>query len=346
MSDDENPYPPPLVINPSSGIHTHTIISLHGRGDTAKNYGMGLLLSTGLQERLPTLKFVFPGASRRALIAFKGSYMQQWFDIYSLADLDKRANVQVEGLLETAGVIRDIINREAEILGEENRRNIILWGLSQGCAAGIFTLLGGQKEIGGGNLVGAFVGLSGWLPFHKQLSEIISSSKNDNSLSATRNDKKKDSEAEASAHSDSQSDKGLSQQETLPKYDHLFENKLQRAPTAIDAINHVRGSLGLAFIPKNQEHSKESSDLAHLGVPLFIGHGAQDRKIAVDLGKRMADLLSNGLGMNVTWKEYEGLAHWYRVEDEIEDILNFLKDRVALTVSPAKEPSKGEEQGT
>jgi hypothetical protein len=36
--------------------------------------------------------------------------------------------------------------------------------------------------------------------------------------------------------------------------------------------------------------------------------------------------------MDVIWKAYERLGHWYRVEDEIEDILNFLQDRVGLPV--------------
>lgn len=271
--------------------------------------------------------------------------MQQWFDVYSLADPNKRTDVQVEGLLETAEVIRNIINKEAEILGEENRQNIILWGLSQGCAAGIFFLLGGQEKVGGGNLVGAFVGLSGWLPFEKQLSAIISSSNNNHSVSTTGSDKKKDAEVEESAHFDPQSDKGLSQQNTLPNYDHMFKKKLRRAPTAIEAINKIRGVLGLALIPNDDEKSKDPSNLSHLSVPIFVGHGAEDRKIPADLGKRMVNVLSDGLGMNVTWKEYQGLAHWYRVEDEIEDILNFLKDRVALTVSPANASDKSKEQG-
>lgn len=34
--------------------------------------------------------------------------------------------------------------------------------------------------------------------------------------------------------------------------------------------------------------------------------------------------------MDVTWKSYQGLGHWYRVEDEVEDILKFLETYVKL----------------
>ena len=33
------------------------------------------------------------------------------------------------------------------------------------------------------------------------------------------------------------------------------------------------------------------------------------------------------IGMDVTWKEYEGLGHWYSAE-MIEDIIEFLRERL------------------
>lgn len=50
---------------------------------------------------------------------------------------------------------------------------MILWGLSQGCAAGIFTLLGGWSDITEPKALGAFIGMSGWLPFEQHLNEIL-----------------------------------------------------------------------------------------------------------------------------------------------------------------------------
>ena len=54
----------------------------------------------------------------------------------------------------------------------------------------------------------------------------------------------------------------------------------------------------------------------------------------------MSNMLSDGLSMDVAWKEYQGLGHWYRAEDEIEDILGFLQDRVDLPVISASSLDK------
>jgi hypothetical protein len=52
----------------------------------------------------------------------------------------------------------------------------------------------------------------------------------------------------------------------------------------------------------------------------------------------MSHLLCAGLGMDVTWKPYKGLGRWYRVENEIEDILGFLWDPVDLPENPMPPP--------
>ncbi|KAJ5358639.1 uncharacterized protein N7496_011052 [Penicillium cataractarum] len=57
----------------------------------------------------------------------------------------------------------------------------------------------------------------------------------------------------------------------------------------------------------------------------------------------MSRVLSTGMGLDVTWKAYEGLGHWYRVEDEIQDILDFLRDRVELLVKPESSLSAGQD---
>lgn len=79
-------YPIPLVISPLSGSHTHTIISLHGRGSNAECYGYELLESASLQSRLPRAKFIFPTARKRRSIILKRIPINQWFDNYSFED--------------------------------------------------------------------------------------------------------------------------------------------------------------------------------------------------------------------------------------------------------------------
>lgn len=90
------------------------------------------------------------------------------------------------------------------------------------------------------------------------------------------------------------------------------------------------------------EESSAPSNLCQLQTPVFIGHGSEDPKVSVCLGEKMSGVLSTGLAMNVTWKTYEGLGHWYRVEGEIQDILKFLESNAELPVEDGSSvPSTG-----
>lgn len=84
------PYPAPLVISPFSKEHTHTIIALHGKGSNAERFGHEILASANLQARLPTVKFIFPTASKRRSTILKKIPINQWYDNYSLGDLGQR----------------------------------------------------------------------------------------------------------------------------------------------------------------------------------------------------------------------------------------------------------------
>lgn len=350
-----NAYPVPLVIPPLGEEHTHTIISLHGKGSNAERFGYEILAAANLQARLPTVKFIFPTASKRRATRFKKMHINQWFDNYSIEDPGERTDLQVEGLCGTAELIRDLISEEVRILGEDSHRKIILWGLSQGCAAGIFTLLGGWPDATKTSTIGAFVGMSGWLPFGQQLHEILqcgeipASARDDQE---TRSDDDSDSDDGEADVQQSNSDEGsdadadaFSEPDldddpfkiSSPSHDDFdpFADDEEEASLLEHAISHVRDILDLPVISAD-DHSTEDSQsqpsIHHLQTPIFIGHGSEDLKVSVELGRKMSHVLSAGLGMDVTWKAYEGLGHWYRVEDEIEDILRFLQDRVDLPV--------------
>lgn len=58
--------------------------------------------------------------------------------------------------------------------------------------------------------------------------------------------------------------------------------------------------------------------MCQLQTPVFLGHGSADPKVAVGLGRRMASVLADGLGVDVTWRAYENFGHWYKVPDEID----------------------------
>lgn len=67
------------------------------------------------------------------------------------------------------------------------------------------------------------------------------------------------------------------------------------------------------------DDSENALRASYLKTPVSLGHGSADPKVSVDLGRRMASILSDGFGMDVTWKSYEEFGHWYKVSDEIDD---------------------------
>ncbi|MCJ1243832.1 hypothetical protein MMC30_001029 [Trapelia coarctata] len=178
FSKPPSDHPELLVYHPK-GPHTHTFIILHGRGDNAQSFGPGFMLSEhssgkSIQDLLPGMKFIFPTAKRRRMAAQNRCTIHQWFDIVSLKDTSKQEDVQVEGLRESTAFIHQIIKDE---LHHIPCNSIILGGLSQGCATALYSLLTfepAQTEIPQTRTaIGAVVGMSGWLPFCKQILDII-----------------------------------------------------------------------------------------------------------------------------------------------------------------------------
>ena len=161
--------PQPFVLQPTSS-HTHTIIFLHGLGSNGEAFGTEFQessrSSTGakLMELLPGTRFIFPTAKKRRSSAFRRSTINQWFDIASLEDLSRRREVQLPGLAESAKYLLSILHQELE---STPSKNIILGGLSQGCAMALLFLLRLDFPLGG------FVGMSGWLPFRNDIDQII-----------------------------------------------------------------------------------------------------------------------------------------------------------------------------
>lgn len=70
--------------------------------------------------------------------------------------------------------------------------------------------------------------------------------------------------------------------------------------------------------------------MVDLQTPVFLGHGSADPKVSVCLGQRMASALSDEFGMDVTWKAYQDFGHWYKVPDEIDDAVEFLRTKVGV----------------
>ncbi|KAH0538837.1 hypothetical protein FGG08_004613 [Glutinoglossum americanum] len=165
----EASFSEPWVLHPTAQ-HTHTFIILHGRGDGGETFGRGFLeystTASGLTlpEIFQGMKFICPTARKGRPAMSPNSLLHQWFDISSLKDPSKREDLQVDGLRGTVQFVHSLISREAELIPP---KNIILGGLSQGCAAALSAFMTLDLTLG------AFVGMSGWLPFVGHLEDII-----------------------------------------------------------------------------------------------------------------------------------------------------------------------------
>lgn len=247
------PYPTLLTIPPpnNNNQHTHTIILLHGRGSNSERFGHVFLETTALAQRLPTVKFVFPTARKRRSTVLKRIPIHQWFDNYSLEDPNTRTELQVEGLEETGCFLRELVDEEVRLLreGHANDANdasavgdgygrVVIGGVSQGCAAAVFCLLGGfsslSKEEDGGDdgetrqsPLGGFIGMSGWLPFEREIAGLL-------------NGESEDDDDDPFSHNDEDEDD---------------------VPAHIKALNHIRDILDL---PPLQSPGPAVSHLKHL----------------------------------------------------------------------------------
>ena len=165
--------PPPLVV-PASATHTHTVVFLHGRGDSAPKFSSSLRYSTDSSNRtldqiFPSFRWVFPHAPMTSNEAFPLNRINQWFDVWNVQNFAEREELQAVGLRESVQRIRDILADEAALL-EGHWDRIVLAGISQGAATSVHTLLNldilgpinGEAQQ---RRLGAFLGFSCRMPF-------------------------------------------------------------------------------------------------------------------------------------------------------------------------------------
>ncbi|KAK7515863.1 putative phospholipase/carboxylesterase [Phyllosticta citriasiana] len=295
-------WPDPLIFSPTAP-HSHSIILLHGRGSNAERFGVELLKSRNsegktLAECFPGTKFIFPAAKKRRSTVLKRIPINQWFDNFSLDDPSERQHLQYDGIRETSAFIHDLIEKEACLVGLSN---VVIGGLSQGCAAALHVLLNfGPKECVGkesASLAG-FVGMSGWLPFADM-------------LDPQATDRHEQDGEECVDHED----------------DDIFgsdEESLE--PRQLRAFNTARD---IASLPPLSGTLDEAAAFAR--TPVFLGHGRHDEKVSVKLGSQARAVLE-ALGCKVRWEDYDE-GHWYKVPDEIDDIVDFLQTEAGFRMA-------------
>ena len=287
-------YPEPLVVPPLRPPHRQTLILLHGRGSEAAIFGPALLDHpveypdasrplTTLRDLFPRAKFVFPTARRSRAKLYKRAFTHQWFDSWDHAEPRRFEELQIPGLRESGAFVRRLIRDAVEEVGAGN---VVLGGLSQGCAAGLIALLtAAPSEVQG---VAGFMGLCGYLPFCARMREEVVRS---HGVAG----------AEAAAEDDP-FDRGPDE-----------ESVAAQNPGA-RAIQWLNDELDIDAGPCLEEFQR---------IPLFLGHGDRDEKVSVEEGRDARDLLREISAARVTWNEYEGLEHWYSKE-MIGDVARFL----------------------
>lgn len=313
-------YPNPLIFEPLQLPHQQTFILLHGRGSWAEKFGPELLrtpirslrqvLANRIEDKplvnenentlndqnptvtlrtaFPHARFVFPTAARRRATIYKRARTHQWFDNWRLdPPATDREELQIEGLHETTKYLHQLLRAGIAIV-PGGAKNVVLGGLSQGCAASLVALLLWEGED-----LGAVVGMCGWLPFAEGLV------------------------AEMTGGEDDQPENGV----------------LEFNPFAVDECGDETSD-GAAGAPAQRAVAwlREQLDLPALQlpsellpvqrIPIFLGHGGQDEKVSIELGRRASECLDK-LGARICGKEYDDLGHWYS-DAMLNDLLHFL----------------------
>ncbi|KAG9196121.1 hypothetical protein G6011_01242 [Alternaria panax] len=153
------------VVAPKA-LHNHTIIFLHGRGSNGSVFCNELFESEdssdcSFMDIFPSVKWVFPSATQ-PYTSCEGDL--QWFDMSSVQRPQENGEIQKLGLWRSVTQILQMIKQEADVIGSQN---VILAGISQGCATAIFALLVSGMQLGG------FIGLCGWLPLADEIQSVM-----------------------------------------------------------------------------------------------------------------------------------------------------------------------------
>ncbi|KAK9274372.1 hypothetical protein L1049_019186 [Liquidambar formosana] len=147
------------VVRPK-GQHQATIVWLHGLGDKGSSWSQ--LLET---LPLPNIKWICPTAPTRPVALFGGFPCTAWFDV---GEISEDASVDLEGLDASAAHVANLLSTEPADI------KLGVGGFSMGAATSLYSatcrVLG---QYGNGNPypinLSAIVGLSGWLPCSRTL---------------------------------------------------------------------------------------------------------------------------------------------------------------------------------
>ena len=147
---------PPVVIEPAKPA-TAAVVWLHGLGADGRDFEP-VAAELGSSGGLDDIRYIFPHAPMRPVTINGGMTMRAWYDIAE-SDFDRRADE--EGVRESAGIVRALIDEQ--IARGVAAQRIVLAGFSQGGAIALYAGLRLALRIAG------ILALSTYLPATQSL---------------------------------------------------------------------------------------------------------------------------------------------------------------------------------
>lgn len=306
-------YPSPLVIPPLRPPHKQTLIILHGRGSSGEKFGPALLdseftLSGSTCTPPPTL----PSASASEINTDAGTTtLRQAFPharfVFPTA---ARRRATLYGRSHTHQWFDnwelDPPATEREELQAPGLREtvgylhgLLRWEIPDVPGGASSILLGGLSQGCAASLVSLLLleaeeplagvfGMCGWLPYAVRIGEQLNPLEGDN----------------GGGGDDDPFERGDEKEESDP-------------PTR--AISWLREEIEVA------QTCALSTELLCRKIPVFLGHGVEDDRVGVVLGRSALSVLRD-MGVDAEWKEYEGLGHWYS-PDMLRDLVFWVREK-------------------
>lgn len=208
--------------------------------------------------------------------------LRGWFFPDDIKDLWRGLEDNLGDMRESIDYVHGLVREEAEVVGWGN---VVLGGMSLGCATGLLALLTLDLGEEGTAPLGGFVGICGWLPFEKGLRRVLAGE-----------------------------NKALLELSSAATPFACPNNP--SAANVLSAINSLRTCLSLPAL--------SALPAKLLATPVHIQHGLADDVILPRESMHAADVLG-ALGMEVEVKTYEGLGHFWGTGEGVEDIISWVK---------------------
>ena len=143
--NEDNTILPPLVLNSTSGNHTHTIIFLPGLTNTPEDFK--IVFTDRLHfKKINDTKVVIL-RSPLVYVSYFNSTNYSWFDIYNFP-MQNDSDYNFTDLKKSAKILETVITNEANILNGKYE-NIIIGGHSQGACISLYHGYNTDKNLGG-----------------------------------------------------------------------------------------------------------------------------------------------------------------------------------------------------